>query len=364
MSLAVPTSAREFDTSDLGVRLNSATQEAWAGLRTALLDAAGEYATPRSMTALEPGGDLRQLDAMLGVGLGSTPAAGESGGAPGSGCVVLYVPEPVAAGTAVNYAAAAHGVDVLAHPEANVQVVHTGPIDLLAHRFKSRPAPGGISIGHGNVGAGTLGCLCKGRSSPRSGRTLALSNNHVLADVNRGNLRDPFYQPGPLDGGTSQANVLGALERFVPIQFSGPNYVDCATALVDPNDVRRELVRLVHGMPQYFQITPAAVPARIGMAVGKSGRTTQLTTGRVNAVGVAITVNMGGGQIALFDNQIEIQGVTGSFCRSGDSGSLVWSWYGAQEAVGLLFAGGSLGAQSAFANPIDAVASALDIDLL
>ena len=247
---------------------------------------------------------------------------------------------------------------------ANAQLAHTGTIDLLAHRLESRPAPGVDSIRCGTVGAGTLGCSRRGCSDPRYGRTLALSNNHVLADVNPRKLRGSIYQTGPLDGGTSRANVLESSERFVPIQFTGLNYLDCATALVDSNDFRKGLVRLVHGMPQPFQITPAAIPAQIGMTVGKSGRTTHLATGRVNAVGVTIAVNMGGGQTTLFDNQIEIQGVTGSFCRSGDSGSLVWSWYGAQEAVGLLFAGGSLGSQSAFANPIDALATALDIELL
>ena len=150
-------SATEFDTHDLGVHLNSATEDAWAGLRAALLEAAGECATARSTTELEPGADLRQLDAVLGVGLGATPATGDSNGSPGSGCVVLYVPEPVATATAVSYAMAAHGVAALDSPEAHVQVVPTGPIDLLAHRFRARPAPGGVSIGHGSVGAGTLG---------------------------------------------------------------------------------------------------------------------------------------------------------------------------------------------------------------
>lgn len=185
IDFAPEASATGFDTNDLGVPLNSATEDAWAGLRAALLEAAGECVSARSMTDLEPGADLRQLDAVLGVGLGATPATGDSSGLPGSGCVMLYVPEPVAAATAVSYAATAHGVAALDSPEANVQVVPTGPIDLLAHRFRARPAPGGVSIVHGSVGAGTLGCLCTGRSHPRYGRTLVLSNNHVLADVNR-----------------------------------------------------------------------------------------------------------------------------------------------------------------------------------
>lgn len=353
--------ARDFDADTLGVPFNNATKDAWAGLREALLKGSGEHGAPRNLPDLQPGEDLRQLNAVLGVGLGAAPETGDSASPPGSGSVLLYVAESASVETAVNYVAAAHGVSALASLEANAQVVHTGPIDLLVHRSRARPAPCGVSIGHGSVTGGTLGCLCRGRTPPRSNHTLVLSNNHVLANVNRGDLGDPIYQPGPHDGGTPQANQLGTLERFVRIRFPGPNYVDCATAIAEPNNLRRDMVRLSQGMPHYFSIAPTPVSARIGMVVGKAGRTTQLTAGRINAVRVTISVNMGHGRTALFDDQIEIQGLTGLFCRGGDSGSLVWTWYGAHEAVGLLFAGGL---QSAFANRMDAVANALDIDLL
>ena len=78
----------------------------------------------------------------------------------GSGCAVLYVPEPVAAATAVNYAA--HGGDVLARPKANVQLAHTGTIELLAHRLKSRPALGGVSIRRGRARPGRRGTRAGG----------------------------------------------------------------------------------------------------------------------------------------------------------------------------------------------------------
>ena len=44
-----------------------------------------------------------------------------------------------------------------------------------------RPAPGGISVGHFAITAGTPGCFARGRTAPRSNRVLMLSNNHVLA---------------------------------------------------------------------------------------------------------------------------------------------------------------------------------------
>ena len=41
---------------------------------------------------------------------------------------------------------------------------------------KFRPAPGGVSIGHYQISAGTLGCIVRDRTT---GDRLILSNNHV-----------------------------------------------------------------------------------------------------------------------------------------------------------------------------------------
>ena len=213
------------------------------------------------MTDLKQVDDARQLNAVLGWGLGSTPAAGDSRGPPEAVAQCCTFPSRLQR-RQQSITQRRRTASMCWPARANAQLAHKGTIDLLAHRLESRPAPGGDSIGCGTVGAGTLGCLRRGCSGPRYGRTLALSNNHVLADVNPRKLRGSIYQTGPLDGGTSRANVLESSERFVPIQFTGLNYLDCATALVDSNDVRKGLVRLVHGMPQPFQITPAAFRRR------------------------------------------------------------------------------------------------------
>ena len=56
-------------------------------------------------------------------------------------------------------------------------VVETGVIRALqSPTDRHRPAPGGVSIGHRDITAGTLGCLVK-----KDGRPVILSNNHVLA---------------------------------------------------------------------------------------------------------------------------------------------------------------------------------------
>lgn len=361
--MQVEADAPEVETSTdldgLGLSVNDATREAWNAL-SEVMSQEDDIEAVASTVDLEPGADLKTLNTVLGAGMGEFLGE-EEGGPPGSACVVLFVAEPMTTQMAIDYVATAYNVDALAAEDAYVRLVHTGPIDLLSHRFRMTPTPSGVSIGHRDSTAGTLGCLCIGKSEPRDRRLLVLSNNHVLANVNAGTAGDPVFQPGPYDSGTPGANRIGILERFVPIHFGGQNYVDCATAWVDPDNVRSDFVYVKQGTHQYFNVSLPTVPARIGMTVGKSGRTTQLTAGRVDAIAVSIRVNMGGGRVARFDDQISISGVTGNFSRGGDSGSLAWTWDKMRNPVGLLFAGGG---GYTFANPISTVLTALDVDLV
>src|SRR3989338_2088245 len=64
--------------------------------------------------------------------------------------------------------------------EVETDVIEVGKIRCLAsNRMRARPARGGASIGHYKITAGTLGCLVRDK---KSGKTLILSNNHVLAN--------------------------------------------------------------------------------------------------------------------------------------------------------------------------------------
>jgi len=226
-----------------------------------------------------------------------------------------------------------------------------------------RPAPGGISVGHRLITAGTLGCLVRGRSAPRINRLMILSNNHVLANTNGGPLGESILQPGPYDGGRNPADKVAVLERFVPINFAAgsANIVDCATAWAWPERVRRELMYISGGIIRYFRVGATPVAAALGMPVGKSGRTTQLTSGRITAVGVTINVNYGGGRVARFTNQIAVRSPSGNFSAGGDSGSLIWTWDARRAPVALLFAGGG---GTTFANPIAGVLARLDVQLV
>ncbi|HEX6983749.1 MAG TPA: hypothetical protein VF170_00160 [Planctomycetaceae bacterium] len=283
---------------------------------------------------------------------------------PGVPSLVVFTAEPASEDDvkgAVANTAAADDADL---DETRITVVQTGLIDVYAHRFRARPAPCGVSVGHHRITAGTIGVLARGRTGARRNRLFVLSNNHVLADTNAGPVGAPVLQPGPYDGGINPRDRIGVLERFVPINFSSgaTNYVDCATAHVVSRYVRREFVYLVGGNQRFFRVGSQTRSPRVGLLVGKSGRTTQLTQGRVTAIGVTVNVNFGGGRVATFRDQFSVVSTTsgGNFSQGGDSGSLIWTWDPARNPVGLLFAGGG---GVTFANRIDRVKRALDIEL-
>jgi hypothetical protein len=310
---------------------------------------------------------FREMGNIQGVAIGSVPPAGAGARAathePGTPALTVYTLEPMREDEVRSALVDGIGVRAAAaEDEIPLHVVPTGIIEALPHRFRLRPAPGGISVGHFKVTAGTLGCLSFGRSAPRNGRVLILSNNHVLANSNNAAIGDCVCQPGTADGGSCPADQVAVLERFVPMVFGGaPNYIDCATAWAWPDRVRKELMYLSAGVPTYFNVNNIPLAAYWGMPVGKTGRTTQLTSGYVSATGASLWVNYGGLQ-AWFTDQIEITGYTAAFSAGGDSGSLIWTWDAARRPVGLLFAGATIGTiPKTFANRIDRVMSGLDI---
>lgn len=237
----------------------------------------------------------------------------------------------------------------------------TGPIVALQDRTgRFRPAPGGVSVGHPNVTAGTLGCLVE-----REGTRYLLSNNHVLANSNDAVEGDPILQPGPADGGRDPDDRIARLADFVPIAFEGEagpggpaavgrlaaaaynglaaalrsgtrlravrirdgeNRVDAALAEpVDASQVEQRILEI--GVPT------GTAEATLGTELRKSGRTTGLTTGTVRQVDVTVRVSYGAGRVATFVDQL----MAGPMSRGGDSGSAVLD--PDRRLVGLLFAG-------------------------
>ena len=321
-------------------------------IEATLLAAAGEN---RAQAGDSPAGGI------VGVGIGLPEAGGLGACAPGQPVLTLFTEAPMAPEALMARVAQSAGTRALS--SLAVQQVTTGAVDAFSHRARHRPAPGGVSVGHVDVTAGTLGSRAIGLTAPWSNRHLVLSNNHVLANSNAGRVGDSIIQPGRADGGSHPADQIAVLARWVPIQFGGaPNLVDAAFGWAWHQRIRGEQYYVSGGAPAYYRTGTAPLAATLGMTVGKSGRTTGLTMGRVTQIGVAVNVNFGGGRVALFRNQIAVRSVNANpFSAGGDSGSLVWQWASGVRPVGLLFAGGG---GTTFCNPIGAVLAALNIRLL
>ena len=79
-----------------------------------------------------------------------------------------------------------------------IDVIEVGQLRALQARTdRWRPAPGGVSIGHYKITAGTFGGIVRDRNT---GERLILSNNHVLANSNNASAGDVILQPGAIDG--------------------------------------------------------------------------------------------------------------------------------------------------------------------
>lgn len=297
----------------------------------------------------------------VGIGLPDPDSVAFGVGGPGEPTLTLFTESALPQDVLLGLLAQSAGTRALA--SVPVQQVTVGAVDAYSHRARHRPAPGGVSVAHVSVTAGTLGSRAIGLIAPWNNRHLVLSNNHVLANSNAARVGDSIVQPGPADGGRHPGDQIAVLARWVPINFGGaPNFVDAAFGWAWHERIRGEQYYLSGGSPAFYRTGTAPLAASLGLTVGKSGRTTGLTQGRVTQIGVSVNVNYGGGRVALFRNQIAIRSVNANpFSAGGDSGSLIWHWATGLRPVGLLFAGGG---GTTFANPIGAVLAALNIRLL
>jgi hypothetical protein len=227
-----------------------------------------------------------------------------------------------------------------------VEPIVSGRIFALQRTSRMRPAYAGISIGHFMITAGTLGCILKDKTT---GKRVILSNNHILAASNQGNIGDHIYQPGPYDSGT-EADTIATLLKFVQIKKPPEtNIVDAACALPLSDDLVSDEILDVG------RITGIA-KATVNLKVKKSGRTTGLT--RSTIFDTSATIKVYGypfpEKYAIFEDQLITMPAMAS---GGDSGSALLTED--NKLVGLLFAGST--ELTAF-NKIENVCNLLNID--
>jgi len=310
---------------------------------------------------------------VVGIAIGSKVVGGRDTGEP---CVTVYVERKLTESVMRRGDIVPKEVDGI-----RTDVVETGRFRALillqrpeVNRVgRVRPAPGGVSIGHFRVTAGTLGVVAR----RLDGRPVILSNNHILANNNDARPGDPILQPAPADQGTPD-DAIARLAEFVPLAFDDrepgrigrfiertfapllaafglglrrlpsrrANFVDAAIAEpLAPDLVAREILEI--------GLVEGVALARIGDSVRKSGRTSGVTEGRIIGIDSVVRVDYNG-RTALFRRQL----VSDLPSKGGDSGSLVVD--ARRRAVGLLFAGS---ATTTLINPIEAVSRMLNITL-
>ncbi|MBZ4322609.1 hypothetical protein [Streptomyces huiliensis] len=154
-------------------------QENLSGIPARMLDAKDELA---ESIRRQGAAGARAVESFLsdtgnvqGVGSGFGRPGGPT--EPGAPTLAVFVAEEAPTDRVRSVLVDAMGVQAAA--DLPLTVHKSGIIDAQAHRCRIRPAPGGVSVGHYRITAGTLGCLAVGRSAPRNSRLLALSNNHV-----------------------------------------------------------------------------------------------------------------------------------------------------------------------------------------
>jgi hypothetical protein len=234
------------------------------------------------------------------------------------------------------------------------------------------PVPTGVSVGHPDITAGTIGARVT-----RDGEFFVLSNNHVLANVNRGSPGDPILQPGSYDGGASPGDAIATLTDFEPIKFctvyfiwiicQQSNSIDAAIARstagalgfatpggeygsLEGYGAPSSVLQAAYGNPSI--IGDENLAQLIGVAVQKYGRTSGRTVGSVDGANATVDVcyDQSCTLVARFVDQLIIS--PGGFSAGGDSGSLIITNDAAKNPVGLLFAGSS---STTIANRIDLV---------
>ena len=299
---------------------------------------------------------------VVGVGIGHVGSRGDT--EPAAPSLMVYLAEPrdrdALDATLVNNMKAG----AMRSPRVPMVPVVTGSHKAISNTQRLRPAPGGSSLFNAEDPDyfGTMACLATGRSAPRNQYAYVLSCNHVLARANYGQSNDCVIQPSGGDGGLCNADQVAVLERYVTIVWNGPsNYVDCATATAWPDRVSKQLLQNTPAGPVTFPYGDSTVAPFVGQLVGKSGRTSEVTAGTVQELGVSHWVQYANGGQAFFLGSIAIEGAF-QFAQEGDSGSLVWTYDTVRSPVGLLFSASRMNPR-AFANQIDLVTQSLDIFL-
>jgi len=232
------------------------------------------------------------------------------------------------------------------------------------------PLTGGISIGNTRRQVGTLGAIVWDNTDCKP---CILSCWHVL-DGGRVEIGERCLQPAKRDGGSMARNTVGRLKRSqlgrnvdaALAEVTGERTFSAGTILCGPDGC---------GAISIAGVSHAESFDLLGTKVWKSGRSTGITRGIIDGVGMSLSVSYADGSRENFYDQLhilpdwpdEVAGVESTHhdcevSKAGDSGAL---WLDDKKmAVGLNFAGDACNSEMgdfAVANRMTDVEREMDI---
>jgi hypothetical protein len=323
------------------------------------------------------------LENICGVGFGHKRRAGQP---TGEWAVVVLVHRKTSDSARITAEAAIPPFIEVDGIKVPTDVCMVGPVAAHSYTQPQNPARPGTSVGPQNGETGTFGCMVMVRKDlPGDDRPIPciLSNCHVLAlrpinsssslylpsaKEHSGDARQgaKVMQPGYYDN-TSPPNDVGILWDYSPLSVTTSSNTDVPSSFVDAavawtDDPRIHDAAVTPVFQDGSELDPDFSDPREGMEVIKQGRTTELTHGTIQNVGMDIVVGygpQGTPPYAHFVYGVVIGGTGGkSFSDFGDSGSLVLE-AATKKPVALLLGGDGT---VTYANVIRDVKTALKIE--
>jgi hypothetical protein len=258
--------------------------------------------------------------------------------------------------------------DVVEAPEPEHDLLHLIPGFRFSDEFdkdekKYRPVIGGSQIQSAhNIGAGTLGFLAKVSGDDR---IMAVTCHHVFFDSTHAPEAD--MRVGNPNADTSCTECCkGACGRFVKSRYDALG--DVAIAKLDPSTQWLAEIRCVGAVRGFHDLTLGETSG-LDYDVRKYGRTTRLTGGKVQAIGISGTSG-GHGLTRNYSNAINVRpnpsadGAVVRFSAPGDSGAAYVN--NENEIVGVHFSGNGTQGQSntgwGWASPIGDIVAQFTIN--
>lgn len=209
-----------------------------------------------------------------------------------------------------------------------------------------RPVKGGVSEMNSNGTAGTSGPYpakivdtSKGVwwDEVEEGDVVRLSNGHVYAPPGQAKLGQHILQPGPYDGGTPGEDEVGRLAGYVEMQ-DGVTVDAAARTVTDESEMYYGLTG-DYGQQTYR----GGFDELRGRTVVKTGRTTGISRGSIEATSVSARIDYGAdvGVVKLrdlvFTTDMSEPGDSGSPVFLDESGELLGEIFAGSDKISVLY---------------------------